>query len=311
MAAFRLPPAADTGWKATLDDRFRQLGQLRGVFGDPRPTTTTPMHKAWRRAVGKLADCVLQRLELLRGDGRHWQNYVEVGRRAAEEPPGGRTVRGPHASGPRYRAPSAGAQPLFVERMLVRVVMHRDRVVRRTTERDVIACEDGVDGFDVLATTGRTAALSELPVKAVWGCRLAKSIAVQPGDPVLTRLRFRRALRRGERYWFISETGDDHPEGGWQKWIDVAVDHHGIAPGTRDGCGRPATGLTMQVVFDQHCLPEACWWFAEQTDAGRRRRPPSGDPRLLEIDDGFVEHTFADRCQPRESYGIAFKWPHE
>jgi hypothetical protein len=310
-AAFRLPPVpAATGWRGTLDDRFRQLTGLPGVFGDPPPTTTTPMHKAWRRAVGKLTDCLVERLESVRQDGREWPDYAEIGRRAAEQSARGRASAPQSGSGPEYRTPSPGAQPVFVERMLVRVLVHRELIARRTTERDIVAREDGVDGFDVLASAGRTADLSELPVKAIWACRLGAPRTAQPGDPAPTRLRFRKVLSRGERYCFASETWDDDPED-WQKWINVDVDHHGIAPGAFDEDSRPVRGLTVQVNFDPQCLPDACWWYAEQTALERLRRPPAGDRRLLEVGDGFVVHTFDEPCQPRESYGIAFKWPHE
>ena len=309
MAAFRLPPAPaeDPAWKGTLDDRFRQLVGLSGIFGDPPPTTTTPMHKAWRRAIGKLTDCVLRKLELLRSDGREWSGYVEIGRRATMVWPGDRATCEQDAPGSEYRRPSRGAQPVFIERMVVRVVMHRKMALRRTTERDVIACEDGVDGYDLLASTGRTASLTELPVRAIWACRLVTPSVASPGDPGAPRLRFRKVLRRGDRYHLVSEAWDECLDQTGE-WINVDVDHHGIAPGTLDEAGKPTAGLSVQVTFDRECLPEACWWYAEQTDLERRRRPPAGDPHLLEIDDGFVQHTFVDRCQPRENYGVAFRW---
>lgn len=308
-AAFRLGPVpgGEVAWKSTLDDRFRQLIKLPGVFGDPRPTTTTPMHKAWRRAIGKLTDCVLEKLELLRCDGRQWQNYAEIGRRSAGQPVRRRPVGVQSGLRSRYRAPSPDAQPLFLERMLVRVVMHREMVLRRTTERDVIACEDGVDVFDTLAAVGWTDDPTTIPVRAIWACRTVVRPAARPGDPTSARLRFRKVLRRGDRYHFVSETWDDDLEER-RSWINVDVDHHGIAPGTLDEGGRPVAGLTIQVTFDQHCLPEACWWYVEQTEYQRIKPPPAGDPHLLEIGDGFVEHTFAEPCQSRGSYGIACKW---
>ncbi|MEU4525288.1 hypothetical protein AB0F52_42025 [Amycolatopsis sp. NPDC024027] len=307
MAAFRLPQAPDTGWKATLDDRFRQLTGLPGVFGDPPPTTTTPMHKAWRRAVGKLADCLAEKLELLGQDGREWQDYAEIGRKAAEQASGRLSSDRRSGAESPFRAPSPGAQPVFVERMLIRVVMRRRLVSRRMTERDIVAREDGVDGFEVLASAGRTADLSELPVKALWACRLSTPRAKSPAP---ARLRFPKVLRRGDRHHFVSETWDDDPKD-WKRRIGVVVDHHGIAPGAFDDHGRPIAGLTVQVNFDPQCLPDACWWYAEQTEPERLRRPPDGDRHLLEVADGFVEHTFEKPCQPREGYGIVFKWPHE
>jgi hypothetical protein len=51
------------------------------------------MHKAWRRAVGKLADCVLEKLELLRREGQAWQSYIETGRAAGSPPHRGRAER--------------------------------------------------------------------------------------------------------------------------------------------------------------------------------------------------------------------------
>jgi hypothetical protein len=304
MAAFRLPPAPDTGWKATLDDRFRQLVGLRGVFGDPPPTTTTPMHKAWRRAVDKLAENVSRHLGRLRFDGQEWPTYAEIGRAVASPIPRGRSVHGLNG----YRAPSRGAQPIFMERMLVQVVMHRKTVSRRTTERDVIACEDAVDGYDVSASTGWTADLAEIPVRAVWACRPRMLPAVHPGDPLTARLLFRKKLRCGERYHFVSEAfeGDREQK---REWINVEVDHHGIAPAAFNEEGKLVGGLMVQVNFDPECLPEACWWYAEQLDVERRRRPPAGDPHLLDVGDGFVQHAFKSCCQPRENYGIAFRWP--
>ena len=36
----------------------------------------------------------------------------------------------------------------------------------------------------------------------------------------------------------------------------IDVDHHGVKP----------AGLTIRVNFDEQCLPEACWWYAEQLE---------------------------------------------
>ncbi|WP_410632846.1 hypothetical protein [Amycolatopsis sp. cmx-4-83] len=310
IAAFRLSPVpgAETAWKATLDDRFSQLLGLPGVFGDPPPTTTTPAHKAWRRAVARLTACVPQKLQSLQHDGQGWQRYVEIGRGGSKQPPRGRPVSEKSSLASGFRAPSSDAQPMFVERMVVRVVMHRTTVLRRTTERDIVACVDGLDAFDASAATGWTNDLSKLPVKAIWACRLVVRSPVHSDDPIAARLRFRRVLRRGDRYSFVSETWDDELEER-RRWINVVVDHHGIAPGSLDDHGRPVAGLTMQVAFDDHCLPEACWWYAEQVEIERLTRPQTGDPRLLEVGDGFAEHTFTEPCQPSGDYGIAFTWP--
>ncbi|WIX97924.1 hypothetical protein QRX60_28005 [Amycolatopsis mongoliensis] len=308
-AAFRLPPppGSDTAWKATLEDRFKQLLALPGVFGDPPPTTTAPMHKAWKRAIDRLAFSVEQQLVLLELDGRGWQDRVAIGKTAAKE--GSRVRSGGWLDRiPCRRPPSQGAQPVFMERMLVRVVMRRKTAVSRITERVVTACEDGVEGYDVHALTGWTGDLADIPVIAIWNCRLITVPGVCPGDPVLARLRFREKLRRGQWYGFVSEATDDRLDQA-REWINVDVDHHGVAAGETDRNGEPVAGLTIQISFDEECLPEACWWYAEQTDHERLRRPPAGDPHLLAIEDGFVQHTFVEPCHPREEYGIVFRWP--
>lgn len=285
MAAFRVPPApGGTVWKTKLGDRFRQLMVLPRVFGDPPPTTTTPMNQAWRWGLEALAASLTNKLDLL--DGPDWQPYVDIGRGAVEATNAGCVSW-------RARAASKGAQPVFVKHMLVRAVMHHRTVQRRITERDIVACEDGVDGFNVHARIGWKHDTGDLPVKALWACR----VAAPPCGPAVVRLRFRRTLRKGERYEFVSEALDGHLEEE-RRWLNVDVDHHGIAPG----------GLTIQLNFDAKQLPEACWWYAEQLEFERTCQPPQGDPHLLPIGDGFVQHTFLEGCHPRESYGVAFRW---
>ncbi|SEF37655.1 hypothetical protein SAMN05421837_1156 [Amycolatopsis pretoriensis] len=282
MAAFRIPPApGGTAWKATLGDRFRQLMLLPGVFGDPPPTTPTPMHQAWKLSLAPLAASLGEKLAA----GPDWPAYISIGRAAAE------------VATWRARAASQGAQPVFIERMLITAVMHRRTIRRRITERDIIACEDGVDGYDTHAAIGWEHDPEDLPVTALWGCRVVASPWVNRGDPIQARLRFRRTLRKGERYTFVSEALDGQLDEE-RRWLNVDIDHHGIEPG----------GLTIQLSFDAKHLPEACWWYAEQLEFERTRKPPDGDPHLIPVGDGFVRHTFADGCHPRESYGIAFRW---
>jgi hypothetical protein len=285
LAAFCLPPVPDgsTAWAPNLGDRFRQLAGVRGLFGAQKPLSNTPMNKAWASALGMLAAAVAARIEHLDGEG--WLPYVDIGRAATAG------TQPDEGSPDGCRMPSEGAQPVFVERMLVTVVMHRRMALRRITERDIVARKDGVDGYDVQALTGWAGNGADIPVKAIWNCRLSASSA-----PV--RLRFRRKLKLDEPYHFVSEAIDGQL-GEERKWISVTVDHHGVAQG----------GLTIRVNFDEDCLPEACWWYAEQLEAERLRRPPVGSPRLLDVGDGFVQHTFAGYCHPREEYGIAFCWP--
>ncbi|MEU0534612.1 hypothetical protein [Amycolatopsis tolypomycina] len=289
MAAFRVPPApGGTVWKATLGDRFRQLVLVPGVFGEPPPTTATPMHQAWRRALETLAARLAEKLVLL--EGPDWRQYIDLGRAAGD-------VTDEHVAW-RARPASKGAQPMFVERLLITAVMRRRTVWRRLTERHVVACKDGVDGYVVQARNGWHHNPEGLLVTALWACRVVTSPGVRPGVRGVVRLRFRQPLRKGQPYAFVSEALDERLEEK-HEWVNVDVDHHGIAPG----------GLTIQLTFDQNCLPEACWWYAEQLEFERRCRPPDGDPHLLPVEDGFVRHTFLDGCHPRESYGIAFKWP--
>ncbi|MFB9684154.1 hypothetical protein [Amycolatopsis plumensis] len=288
LAAFRLPPIPDgsTTWAANLGDRFGQLAEVRGLFGERKPLSNTPMNKAWAGALEMLAAAVAGKLGHL--EGEDWRPYVEIGRSAtAETPPGGESPDG-------CRTPSEGAQPVFVERMIVTVVMHRRTALRRITERDVVARRDGVDGYVVHALTGWTGNVADIPVKALWNCRLIAT----SGDPGSAKLRFRRKLRVNEAYSFVSEATDGRLDEE-RRWISVQVDHHGVARG----------GLTIRVNFQEESLPEACWWYAEQLEVERLHRPPSGSPRLLEVGDGFVQHTFEGCCHPREEYGIAFSWP--
>ncbi|AUI64506.1 hypothetical protein B1H26_39050 [Amycolatopsis sp. BJA-103] len=294
-AAFRLGGGVE--WKSTLDDRFGQLRDLPGVFGDPPPSTTTPMHKAWRRAVSeKLAPCLARNLELLRAED--WRPYVEIAQASNAFP---------ETRKPRGRAPSAGAQPVFAERLLVAVEMRRRTAYRRLTVRNIVAREDGVDSYMAQALTGETGGLAAIPVKAIFGCRVETLPGAQPGDPLVLELRFPKPLRNGECHEFISLACDDDLDEE-RKWINVDIDHHGIAPGVVDGDGRVTGGLSISITFDD-CVPDACWWYAEQTEYERMVRPPAGDRHLLEIRQGVVEHTFLESCHPREEYGIAFRWP--
>ncbi|MFK0246164.1 hypothetical protein ACIQUM_15795 [Amycolatopsis azurea] len=253
-----------------------------------------PQHNTWWRAVSdQLFRCLARKLDVLARDGEAWRTYVEV---AFPEP---------QASA--RRMPRCGVQPVFLERQLVNVEMRRRTAYRRLTVRNVVACEDGVDGYRARALTGWTGDLAPMPVKGIFGCRAETRPGAQPGDPLTMDLRFPKPLRKGERHEFVSLACDDDLDEE-RHWINVEVDHHGIAPCAIDGEGRLTGGLSVSITFDD-CVPEACWWYAEQADHERRVRPPAGDRRLLEIRRGVVEHTFPGPCRPREEYGIAFRWP--
>jgi hypothetical protein len=305
LAAFRLsrPSTISEPWKSSLDDRFRQLMQLSGVFGNPRPSTTMPMHRAWKNAVAdKLTPMLQSRLAELADNGDRWADYVKIAQVTEEiianetnSPMGG------------YRLPSEGAQPVFLDLFVTTVFMRRKAVYRRITERLVTAQEEDVDGYTASALAGSTGNHASVPVAALWGCH-AEPVVDTPGDgPPLTRLRFPRALQRGEKHYFSSEAIDEDITKD-RRWVNVEVDHHGIAPGSLLDGRIPTSGLTIRIRFDDACLPKVCWWYAEMTERQRGVQPRVGSPRILPITGGGVEHTFADKCQPRENHGISILW---
>jgi hypothetical protein len=147
-------------------------------------------------------------------------------------------------------------------------------------------------------------------VQALWGCTAEFVASARPGRPAVTRLRFPAPLRAGEHAHFASEVIDENIEEE-RYWVNVDVDHYGIARGQVAYGGLvPVSGLTIRIRFDDEHLPEAVWWYAEANERERYDRPSEGDPRLLRIIGRDVQFTFVDRpCQPRESYGLAFGWP--
>lgn len=312
FAAFRLPrrPEIREPWKSTLQDRFDQLRTLPSVFGDRLPYTTTPVHKAWNRALNeKLVPMLQERLDALTLDGGAWRAYVEIGRTVEAQLDRERaTAAAPQDPAAGYRRPSKGAQPVFVDLFVTTVFMKGRAAYRRITERLVTAQTDNVDAYMARALAGWAGDQTGLPVRALWGCRAEPIVGPRVGEPSITRLRFPTVLRRGEKHLFSSETINENPTED-RLWVNVEVDHHGIAQGRLlHGC-IPISGLTIRIRFDEACLPEECWWYAEQTERERRERPPDGDPRLLTVVGGAVQHTFAERCHPREHYGISFLWP--
>lgn len=186
--------------------------------------------------------------------------------------------------------------------------MRRKAVYRRITERLITAQEDGVDGYTATALAGSTGYHASVPVAGLWNCRSEPVKGTPEGEAPLTRLRFHRALQRGEKHFFSSEAIDEDTTKD-RRWVNVEVDHHGIAPGVLLDGRIPASGLTIRIRFDDTCLPKMCWWYAEQTERERGVQPQADDPRILPVLGGGVEHTFAGQCQPRENYGISILWP--
>ncbi|GAB3150287.1 hypothetical protein GCM10027258_48130 [Amycolatopsis stemonae] len=313
-AAFRLKrrPEISESWKSTLEGRFSQLLALPGVFGDPAPTTTTPMHRAWRAGVAeKLAPRIQERLNQLSVDPAAWEPYVLIARSGELDQPDAPSGTSTEDLMTGFRQPTEGAQPVFLLLFVTTVFMRRRTAFRRITERLVTAREDGVDGYLARALTGKDWSLddpSNIPVRPLWNCRLDPPVTSAPGESQITKLRFPRSLLRNEKILFVSEAIDDHITEE-RRWVNVEVDHHGIAPGKLLHGHIPISGLTIRIRFDEAVHPTACWWYAEQTERQRLTPPALGDPRRLSIVDGHVEHTFTERCHPRDNYGIAFQWP--
>ncbi|HEV2778040.1 MAG TPA: hypothetical protein VGX25_01440 [Actinophytocola sp.] len=312
VAAFRLPrrPEIKEPWRSTLDSRFHQLMDLPGIFGDPPPVTITPMHKAWTRAVHeRLTPMLRERLTDLAVNGPAWMPYVEIGRATEAEianDPQPTDETADSTTG--YRQPSPGAQPLFMDLFVTTVFMRGRTVYRRITERLITAREDNVEAYLARALAGPTRDPADVPVRGLWGCRAEPLVASRSGAPALTKLWFPTPLRRGEKHYFSSETINENLTEERLR-VNVEIDHHGIAPGRRLHGLVPVSGLTIRVRFDPDCVPQACWYYGEQTERERLQRPPDGDPHLLTIIGGAVEHTFAEKCHPRESYGMSFLWP--
>ncbi|MFD6072399.1 hypothetical protein ACFWGA_34755, partial [Amycolatopsis lurida] len=174
-----------------------------------------PMRDAWRRAVGDEPSLrSARKLANVACDGKAWRPYVEIARAAPSEP---------RMSG--CRALSDGTQPVFLERLIVAVEMRRRVVYRRLTVRNVIARENGVDGYSARALTGWTGDLAAIPVKAIFGCRVEASPGARQEDPLIVDLRFPKPLRKGERHEFVSLACEEDLDKE-RSWINVEVDHH-------------------------------------------------------------------------------------
>jgi hypothetical protein len=312
FAAFQLPRRVEIReeWKVTLEGRFDQLKVLARAFGDPPPSTTAPMHKAWRLALTeKLAPMLQIQLDELSAEPGAWQRYVRIGEETEAR------IRSEHmseASGgdalAEYRAPSQWAQPVFLDLFVTTVFMKKRSVYRRITERLVTAREDNVEAYIAASLAGGSGDVNGVPVRALWGCHAEPLVPSRRGEPALTRLRFPRKLRLGEKHWFSSEAIDENVTEE-RRWVNVEVDHHGIAPGRLHHDRLPVEGLTIRIRFDEGYLPDACWWYEEQTERERRVKPLAGENRLLPLKGDTVEHTFVHRCHPRGHYGVSLLWP--
>lgn len=199
-------------------------------------------------------------------------------------------------------------QHVYVELLVTSVIMKHRSVHRRLTERIVTARTNDVDGYFATSVSGWNAHENDVPVRALWGCSVDHTYRSAVKHRSVTKLTFPRPLQKGERHYFASEAVDDWEED--RHWINIEVDHHGIAAGRLHG-RVPVRGLVVRIQFDRFDIPEACWWYAKQTERERRLQPPIGDRHLVPIVGGSVEHVFKRECVPAESYGLAFQWsPH-
>ena len=267
-AAFRLPRRQEIHirWMSSLDSRFAQLKALPGVFGNPAPQTTAPMHKAWRAGLCEhLVPVLCERLSQLAVDGDAWLPYVEIGR-TTERMVAKEAKHDEHAD---YRTPSPSAQPVFMDLFVTTVFMRRRSVYRRITERLLTARQDGVRSYTARALAGGGPE-PNTPVRALWSCSVDPVLHSRPGEPVLTELRFPLVLRRGEKHYFSSEAIDEDLTEE-RLWVNVEVDHYGIAPGKLLAGRVPIGGLTIRIQFDEDWPPKICWWYtAERTRTARR-----------------------------------------
>jgi hypothetical protein len=302
-AAFRFAdPDVKLTWAGSLAERWEQLKVLNTLF--PHASTTQPMEAAWTRGVRKLAGYIDRafREELTRPDS--WQRL----RNERSENP---AIDAYADRLQVFREPSIGAQPFFVERFVVTVYFVGPNTARRITERVVTARADEVEFYTARAFSGRnTFGREYVPVRALWGCRAEPVPSARSSEPLVTRLWFPRPLRLGEQASFATEAIFDIDHNGPldRHFIDVDVDHHGIALGRLHYNGTfPLSGLTIRARFDQARLPAAVWWYAETTE---QERLVPGDDRLLPISaDGEVAYTFTETVgQPRESYGVGYAW---
>jgi hypothetical protein len=272
------------------------------------------MEIAWKRGVRLLATYLEGHLDSLRqpADWEQYRHGLHV-RRTVQE---GRLddlqayIDSLSDADAILRQPSRGAQPIFVNLFVTTVFMKRRAVYRRITERLITAQADGVEYYTARGFAGKPPRLEYAPVRALWGCTAEFIEPSQLGRPAVTRLWFPTSLRAGQQAHFASEVVDENITEE-RHWIDVDVDHHGIAQGCLLHSGvLPVSGLTIRVRFDEVDLPEAVWWYAELNESERYDRPPLGDRHLLTVVGNNVSYTFTEQvCQPRESYGLAFSWP--
>jgi hypothetical protein len=312
-AGLRLPVegVSAESWGASLRSRFKQLKAVPNVFGNP--STTQPMEAAWSSGIKILAAFLRRRLQRLRSV-EDWEPYRPHDEQSfdLDEWIAEYDARAHHPHSMRQR-PSENAQKVFHELQVVTVHMRGRTVHRRVTERLITSRDPHGDvafftvhGYRVGDNDGKR---TYGPARSVWGCRQEIVESARAGHAPVTKLWFPEPLRYGEQAYFASEIVFD--EGEHAEWVDVEVDHYGIAPGRLLHKSKlPISGLTIRIRFDDAFLPEAAWWYAECTESERYVQPRPGDRRLVPVVGGAVQYTFTEHlCEPREHYGLAYSWP--
>jgi hypothetical protein len=281
----------DADNRETNIDKRLVYARDKGRFGTPPSGGQhgyDTLRRWWGSGVRLLGWKIHERLEFLDEQPARWQEYFTDAARVT------------------YRAPSRGAQPVFAELFLTTVFMKGRFVHRRITERLIIAKADNVAFYTARALPEMSDPSYSVPVRALWGCR-AELLPARPGEPILTRLRFPRPLRTGQRHFFSSEatTSDVSTE---RRAINVEVDHYGIAPGLRRK-SLPVSGLTIRIRFDPDELPDGVWFYSDVAERERYDRPAAGDDRWITVTPlGEAEHTFSEACQPLANYGLSIAW---
>lgn len=211
----------------------------------------------------------------------------------------------PHANTPE----GIQIQPVFVDLLVVTVFMKGRSIHRRVTERLVTAQADEVAYFIARGFVGNPYLATFAVIKALWGCEAEVLSQSQPGWPG-TRLRFPAPLRTGAKAHFASEmiVENDTKD---RDWIDVYVDHQGIARGeTAQNGSLPIGGLTIRVRFDDGYLPKEVWWYENLNEGERHGGPPDRHDRRLMLTGRDAQYTFIERsCETGENFGLTFEWP--
>lgn len=282
--------------------------QLVGYLTDLRRRAGAPSARSIARSMTNVSHTTIN--EILNGSRlASWDVVKRLGDYLDADPEELSSLWHAAATQPRsvqFRTPSEGAQRLVVNLYTATLIMKGRSPERRIAERLITSQHDGLEYLTSQAFGGgNSPGRVYLPTRAIWGCRAEP---VEENGLIFTRLWLPRPLRTGERAFLVSEVLYEPTADSEEAWTNVEVDSYGIDPGELRHGALPVAGLTIRVHFDGDELPTAVWWYAEQNERERYEMPPAGSPRRLDIVGGDVTWTFLHPCQPRESYGIAYRW---